>query len=271
MAVSRRCKSSFRKEGHIHFEEIIICHIEKRVGGAIFNWEQRLVIGFIRDFERIIISDLPSVSPCIQEGRFTVVSRISATLRRVPVIRFRYDRPGQRGFSFCHATIKSRKQFAARNSHKGDGRTSVWAILFNDGTLKRRGHLTHFRHELRQIPLPSVVTLFRQENSPSTNYGFLTVRSPWSVTALSAAHFRSQQPGTLLYIAQSPTFSASCANCVTVTSSFRSHCFAFPISHSSSFEFLLHKYKKYILTPTGRTKTKLADKRKSTHPSSDGC
>ena len=50
-----------------HFEEIIICHIEKRVWGAIFNWEQRLVIGFIRDFERIIISDLPSVSPCIQE------------------------------------------------------------------------------------------------------------------------------------------------------------------------------------------------------------
>ena len=41
------------------------------------------------------------------------------TLRRVPVIRFRYDRPDQRGFSFCFATIKSRKQFAARNSHKG--------------------------------------------------------------------------------------------------------------------------------------------------------
>ena len=41
------------------------------------------------------------------------------TLRRVPVIRFRYDRPDQRGFSFCCATIKSRKQFAARNSHKG--------------------------------------------------------------------------------------------------------------------------------------------------------
>ena len=90
MAVSRRCKSSFRKKSHIHFEEIIICHIEKRVGGAIFNWEQRLVLGFIRDFERIIISDLPSVSSCIQEGRLTMVNRISATLRRVPVIRFRY-------------------------------------------------------------------------------------------------------------------------------------------------------------------------------------
>ena len=43
------------------------------------------------------------------------------TLRRVPVIRFRYDRPDQRGFSFCKTTIKSRKQFASRNSHKGDG------------------------------------------------------------------------------------------------------------------------------------------------------
>ena len=74
MAISRKCKSSFRKDGHIHFEEIIICHIEKRVGVAIFNWEQRLVIGFIRDFERIIISGLPSVSPCIQEAKFTVVN-----------------------------------------------------------------------------------------------------------------------------------------------------------------------------------------------------
>ena len=31
MAISRRCKSSFRMDGHIHFEERIICHIEKRV------------------------------------------------------------------------------------------------------------------------------------------------------------------------------------------------------------------------------------------------
>ena len=31
MALSRRCKSSFRKEGHIHFEEIVICHIERKV------------------------------------------------------------------------------------------------------------------------------------------------------------------------------------------------------------------------------------------------
>ena len=118
MVLPRRCKSSFRKDCHIHFEEIIICHIEKRVL-AIFDWEQRLVLGFIRDFERIIISDLPSVSSCIQEGRYAMVNRISATLRRVPVIRFRYARPDQRGFSFCKATIKSRKQFAARNSHKG--------------------------------------------------------------------------------------------------------------------------------------------------------
>ena len=74
MAVLRRCKSSFRNEGHIHFEEIIICHIEKRVLGCNIQLEQRLVIGFIRDFERIIISDLPSVSPCIQEAKFTVVN-----------------------------------------------------------------------------------------------------------------------------------------------------------------------------------------------------
>ena len=31
MALSRRCKSSFRKEGHIHFEETVICHIEEKV------------------------------------------------------------------------------------------------------------------------------------------------------------------------------------------------------------------------------------------------
>ena len=79
----------------------------------------------------------------------------------------------RRGFSFCHATIKSRKQFAARNSHKGDGRTAVWAILFNDGTLKRRGHLICFRHELRQIPLPSVVCVFvRKTHRPPTRNSF---------------------------------------------------------------------------------------------------
>ena len=86
MAVSRRCKSSFRKEGHFHFEGIVICHIEKRVWG-IFDCEQRLVLGFIRDFERIIISDLPCVSSCIQEGKFTMVNRISATLRRILVFQ----------------------------------------------------------------------------------------------------------------------------------------------------------------------------------------
>lgn len=132
MALSRRCKSSFRKEGHIHFEEIIICNIEKTVNFAILNCEQRLVLGFIRDFERIIISDLPCVSSCIQEGKFTMVNRISATLRRVPMIRFRYARPDQRGFSFCKATIKSRKQFAARNSHKGGRSRAAYAVSFND-------------------------------------------------------------------------------------------------------------------------------------------
>ena len=86
MAISRRCKSSFRKEGHFHFEGIVICHIEKRVLG-IFDCEQRLVLGFIRDFERIIISDLPCVSSCIQEGSNMVVNHIFATLRRVLVFQ----------------------------------------------------------------------------------------------------------------------------------------------------------------------------------------
>ena len=63
-----------------HFERKII-FISKRESfviskrefwGAIFDWEQRLVLGFIRDFERIIISDLPSVSSCIQEVQKTL-------------------------------------------------------------------------------------------------------------------------------------------------------------------------------------------------------
>ena len=55
-------------------------------------------------------------------GQKALTQKPFATLRRMPVIRLRYDRPDQRRFSFCQATIKSRKQFAARNSHKGDGR-----------------------------------------------------------------------------------------------------------------------------------------------------
>ena len=157
-----------------------------------------------------------------------MVNRISATLRRVPVIRFRCDRPDQRGFSFCEATIKSRKQFAVRNSLKGDGRTAVWAILFNDGTLKRRGHLIHFRHELRQIPLLSVVNTFSSGKLTAHRHGtlFLCTKIPFwnrvtaalkyrlsvdsqtiqrSVSALSAACFYSQQTRfRLLYIAFDP-------------------------------------------------------------------
>ena len=82
-----------------------------------------------------------------------------------------------------------------------------------------------------------------------------------------------------------------------MTDSFRSHCFVLTVSILAlvktsgnhlfnalfsdyplhflfqlfSFKFLLRKYKKYILTPFGRTKTKLDNKRKSTHPSLDGC
>ena len=320
MALSRRCKSSFRKECHIHFEERIICHIEKRVL-AIFDWEQRLVLGFIRDFERIIISNLPSVSPCIQGGRLTMVNRISATLRRMPVIRFRYEGPDQRGFSFCEATIKSRKQFAARNSHKGDGRTAAWAILFNDGTLKRRGHLIDFRHELRQIPLPSVVNTFSSGKLTAHRHGtlFCTKIPFWYIHDSSAALeyrlsvwqsaivsvricppplFHIQLSGVQLYLVWSPALFASHTNRACEPTSFGSHYFVLTVGILAlaktpgnhllitlisdyplhflfwlfSFEFLLLKYKKYILTPSGRTKTKLEDnKRKSTHPSLDGC
>ena len=163
--ISKRRSYSFRRDNHLSYR--------KESWGCNIQLEQRLVIGFIRDFERIIISDLPSVSPCIQEGRLTMVNRISATLRRVPVIRFRYEGPDQRGFSFCEATIKSRKQFAVRNSHKGGGHTAAWAILFNDGTLKRRGHLIHFRHEFRQIPLPSVVNTFSSGKLTAHRHGTL--------------------------------------------------------------------------------------------------
>ena len=115
-----------------------------------------------------------------------------------------------------------------RNSHKGDGRTAAWAILFNDGTLKRRGHFVHFRHEFRQIPLPSVVNTFSSGKLTAHRHGtlFLWTKIPFwfrvtaaleyrlsvdsqtiqrSVSALSAACFCSQQNRfLLLYIAFNP-------------------------------------------------------------------
>ena len=160
MALSRRCKSSFRKDGHIHFEEIIICHIEKRVlggdirlGTEVSTWlHQR----FWKDHHLRLAERIPlHKRGQICDGQSHLCNAAPSTGDPVQV-----HRPDQRGFSFCHATIKSRKQFAARNSHKGDSRVAVWAILFNDGTLKRRGHLIYFCHELWQIPLPSVVYIF---------------------------------------------------------------------------------------------------------------
>ena len=182
------------------------------------------------------------------------------------MIRFRYEGPDQRGFSFCNATIKSRKQFAARNSHKGDGRgpseqfylttelSNVVGISFIFVTSFGRypcrrwkcNFVSNFSvHRFRssfssvpKFPLGTEVTAALEHR--------LSVDSQITVICYGSVNrplFRSQQPGALLYIARSPTFSVSCTNCVTVTSSFRSHCFAFPISHSSSFEFLLRKYK----------------------------
>ena len=118
-----------------------------------------------------------------------------------------------------------------------------------------------------------------------------------SVSALSAACFCSQQTRfRLLYIAFDPLLGSPSEGryCDRL---FRSHCFVLTVSihalvktpgnhllissimdypsnflcQSFSFKFLLRKYKKYILTPFGRTKTKLDNKRKSTHPSLDGC
>ena len=145
----------------------------------------------------------------------TNIMRPLLTLRRVPAIRFRYDTPDQRGFSFCSVAIKSRKQFAARNSYKGDGRTAVWAILFNDGTLKRRGHLIHFRHELRQIPLPSVVCFF------VSNFSVHRLRSSFSLyqnsflaqsycsLRVSAVSWQSDHPAICLSSVRRPFFAFS--------------------------------------------------------------
>ena len=77
--ISNGWSYSFRRENHLSYR--------KEIWGAIFGCEQRLVLGFIWDFERIIISDLPCVSSCIQECSNTVVNRISATLRRVLVFQ----------------------------------------------------------------------------------------------------------------------------------------------------------------------------------------
>ena len=66
--ISKGMSYSFRRENHLSYR--------KESSAAIFGCEQRLVLGFIRDFERIIISDLPCVSSCIQECSNTVVNRI---------------------------------------------------------------------------------------------------------------------------------------------------------------------------------------------------
>ena len=109
-------------------------------------------------------------------GQKALTQKPFATLRRMPVIRLRYDRPDQRRFSFCQATIKSRKQFAARNSHKGDGRTTVWAVLFNDGTLKRRGYQILVTRSGRN-PCRRWKCIF-VSNFSVHRFRILTVRSP---------------------------------------------------------------------------------------------
>ena len=93
-----------------------------------------------------------------------------------------------------------------------------------------------------------------------------------SVSALSAAWFCSQQTRfRLLYIAFDPLLGSPYERRYCDPNSLGHIVLRFP--HSKDFIFNSSFINiKYILTPCGRTKTKLADnKRKSTHPSRDGC
>ena len=103
----------------------------------------------------------------------TNIMRPLLTQRRVPVIRFRYEGPDQRGFSFCSVAIKSRKQFAARNSHKGDGHAPseqfylttelsnvvgtsfIFVTSFGRYPCRRRSHIF-----VRKILRPPITELF---------------------------------------------------------------------------------------------------------------
>ena len=86
MALSRRCKSSFRKDGHIHFEELIICHIEKRVWGySVVNRGQ-----YLASSEILKCSSSPTYRayPLVFKSAIIRWSiRIFATLRRVLVFQ----------------------------------------------------------------------------------------------------------------------------------------------------------------------------------------
>ena len=161
--ISKGRSYSFRRDSHLSYR--------KESSSAIFDCEQRLVVGFIWDFERIVISNLPSVSSCIQEGRFAMVNHISATLRRVPVIRFRYERPDQRGFSFCYATIESLKQFALRNSLKRDGRGPSEQFRLTTKLTNVVGISFIFVTSFGRYPCPGG-NAFSSTTFPSTDCGF---------------------------------------------------------------------------------------------------
>ena len=164
MALPRRCKYSFQRDGHLSYR--------KESSAAIFGCEQRLVLGFIRNFEMIIISDLPCVSSCIQEGRFTVVSRISATLRRVPVIRFRYIDLISEDFHFAKQRLNP-----GNNSLREIPIKETVALPFEQFYLTTElsnvvGISFIFVTSFGRYPCRQWLR-FRQENSPSTDYGTL--------------------------------------------------------------------------------------------------
>lgn len=139
--------------------------------------------------------------------------------------------------------------------------------------LSNVGESINFGHELRQDSLPSVVNIFVTKNLPSTDYGLfflhqnsILVRTQFSYSLRASAvsltvsqlrgqygsvrrpSFRPQQPGTLLCITQSPTFSASCATGIPVIQVLWVTLFCVSCFRSFPFKFLLHKYKS-ILTP----------------------
>ena len=197
--ISKWRSYSFRRDNHLSYrKESWGCNIQ--LGTEVSNWlHQRLW----KDHHLRLTERIPLHS---RGAKGTNIMRPLLTLRRVPVIRFRYEGPDQRGFSFCHATIKSRKQFAARNSHKGDGRTTAWAILFNDGTLKRRGYLIRFRHALWQIPLPRWKCIFVNNFSvhrfrssfPLYQNSFLVRTQCYCSLRASAVSWQSDHPAICL-------------------------------------------------------------------------
>ena len=125
--------------------------------------------------------------------------------------------------------------------------------MFNDGTLKRRGHLIYFSHELRQIPSPSVVNTFSSGKLTAHRRGtlFCTKFPFWYAHNATAALeyrlsvdsqttvicnqpcppplFRIQPSGARLSLVWFPAHFASHTNRACEPNSFGSHCFVLTV------------------------------------------